>query len=339
MVEPVSVGAVVAALVAKSVDQAGDQAVASGASGAKGDQSGLLYLLMLLLSRRERQEFLAARAVRRRRTRVGDEAGLGRLVDWLRGNLTGDRVSVMEKAVEEYDSPLRLRAFAEVVDAQVVEDPDGFGRQLQQRIDALEGAGVNVGAVTQSVWGSSNAQVAQGNTMLLFPGPPSKNKTVPLAKEVGLPVLPQLPVPQSSSQDRTSALIVDRLLPPRRGLVEEAIDREFEAYRQALSGQFQLEAERLRRTREILHTYLDELSQAVLADFPSDEEADPALNRIGPAMRQELLEVLPERAAEVWLTSPTSMLDGAAPLDVLLGEPSRSGEVLAALDAFAAGVF
>lgn len=68
-------------------------------------------------------------------------------------------------------------------------------------------------------------------------------------------------------------------------------------------------------------------------------KADPVLALVGSAMRQKLLEVLPARAAEVWLTSPNSMLDGAAPIDVLLDEPSRSDEVQAALDAFAAGVF
>ena len=69
------------------------------------------------------------------------------------------------------------------------------------------------------------------------------------------------------------------------------------------------------------------------------DSSDVGIDGVDPEIQAALLKALAPRVAVVWLKSNNSKLDGSRPIDVLINDPARSSEVLAALDAFAAGVF
>lgn len=123
MVEPVSLtlGAVVAALVVKAAEKAGERA-AEGGAGA-----------------------------------------LGRLVDRLRQRFTGDGDAAATKALERVedapDSPSRLQLLTEVVDRRAAADAD-FRSELETLVHEARAEGVELGSITQTVWGDQNVQVA-----------------------------------------------------------------------------------------------------------------------------------------------------------------------------------
>ena len=122
MVEPVSLtlGMVVAALVAKAMDKTAEQAVEGGA------------------------------------------AVLGRLVSWLRERLGagGESGGVVLARVEDApDSPSRVRELAGVVDARAADD-DEFRVGLEALVAEARAGGVDVGSITQTLWGNQNVQSA-----------------------------------------------------------------------------------------------------------------------------------------------------------------------------------
>ena len=119
--DPVSLtlGGVVAGLVAKAVDATGDRLV-----------GGAVAVVGRLVSR-----------LRARFGDVSDEAGAAALA-----------------GVEEVpDSPSRVGVLAEAVD-RLAADP-GFRAELEALVSDARDAGVDVGAITQTAWGDRNVQI------------------------------------------------------------------------------------------------------------------------------------------------------------------------------------
>jgi hypothetical protein len=119
--DPVSLtlGGVVAGLVAKAVDSAGDRVVA-GAAGVLG------------------------RLVDRVRARFRE-----------RDDASG--MQALERVVDAPDSPSRLTALAAAVDGQAVDD--GFRAELEVLIAETQRSGVDVASVVQTAWGNQNVQI------------------------------------------------------------------------------------------------------------------------------------------------------------------------------------
>ena len=123
MVEPVplSLGAIVATLVAKAAERAGDDAVEGGE-----------HVLRRMVA-----------ALRARFSGAGDEpAG-----------------AALERVQEVPDSPSRVATLAAVIDERAQRDA-----QLRSELEALvaqaRGSGVDVGAISQTVFGDQNVQTA-----------------------------------------------------------------------------------------------------------------------------------------------------------------------------------
>ena len=136
--EPVSLtlGAIAAALVAKAGDKAADRAVEGGA--------GVLR----------------------------------RLVGWLRERFSGDNDADGTRAISRVedapDSPSRIQELADVLDRRVGAD-EGFRDTLKALVAEARSAGVDVGSITQSAWGSQNVQnagVAHSQIHVTFGQPP-----------------------------------------------------------------------------------------------------------------------------------------------------------------------
>jgi hypothetical protein len=121
MVEPVSLslGAIVAGLAAKAVGRAGDEAVAGGASVLR---------------------------------RVGAT---------LRARFSRDEVvgGALARVEDAPDSPSRVRALAEHIDAAVQRDA-GLREELEELVRRARGEGVDVEAISQVAWGDQNVQNA-----------------------------------------------------------------------------------------------------------------------------------------------------------------------------------
>ncbi|HVX20992.1 MAG TPA: hypothetical protein VHB02_06575 [Acidimicrobiales bacterium] len=118
--DPVSVGAIVAAMVARSADDTADKVV-DGAAAGLGRLVGWL-----------RQRF----------SDDGDEAG-------------GKAVAAV---VEVPDSPSRVAALATLLD-QRIDEVEGFGAELEHLVDEARSAGVTIGPVNQKVEGDGNVVI------------------------------------------------------------------------------------------------------------------------------------------------------------------------------------
>ena len=109
---------------------------------------------------------LVAHAVGKAGDKVGEgavDAGAGavhRLVGWLRDRFAGDdeAANALVKVQDAPDSPARLRMLAEVVDRHAQDDT--FRGELAALVAEAKTAGVDVGSVTQTVWGDQNVQSA-----------------------------------------------------------------------------------------------------------------------------------------------------------------------------------
>lgn len=139
--EPVSLtlGAVVAAMVAKAVGKAEDQAVEEGA-GALRRMVGWL---------------------RERFTGGGDEVG----------------ARALSRVEDAPDSPSRTRELAEVLDQRSDADAE-FRAALERLVTEARVEGVDVGSITQTAWGNQNVQtsgVANSEINVTF-GQPSHPK-------------------------------------------------------------------------------------------------------------------------------------------------------------------
>lgn len=123
MVEPVSLslGAIVAALVARAAERAGDGAAAGGES-----------LLRRLVDK-----------LRARFAGAADEAAAGALA----------------RAQEVPDSPSRVRELAAVLDQRAAADPALRG-ELEALVGQARDGGIDVKGISQTVWGDQNVQAA-----------------------------------------------------------------------------------------------------------------------------------------------------------------------------------
>jgi hypothetical protein len=123
MVEPVSLslGAIVAALVAKGVERAADDAVEGG--------EGMLRRLVAAL----RERFAGA----------GDEPAR----------------EALTRVQDAPDSPSRVKALAAVIDQRARDDLELRG-ELEALVAQARGGGVNVEKISQAAWGDQNVQAA-----------------------------------------------------------------------------------------------------------------------------------------------------------------------------------
>jgi hypothetical protein len=123
VVEPISLslGAIVAALVARASDKVADDAVEAG----EGAVSKLVA------------------AVRRRFSRDRDELA----------------AEALARVEDVPDSPSRVKALADVVDERAQRDDD-LRSEFEQLVAEARGAGVKVDSITQSAFGNQNVQIA-----------------------------------------------------------------------------------------------------------------------------------------------------------------------------------
>ena len=121
MVEPVSmtVGVLAAAMLAKAAERTGEQAADAGAGA------------------------------------------LTRFVGWLRGRVAGKpaQALALEKVAEVPDSPSRVRALADALDALAESEP-AFAQELRARIEQAKSGGVEVRSIAQNAVGDHIVQVA-----------------------------------------------------------------------------------------------------------------------------------------------------------------------------------
>jgi hypothetical protein len=119
-VEPVTLGVIVAALVAKALDRAEDRVLEDG--------QGVLRNLVGTL--------------RERFSRADDQAAS----------------MALERVADAPDSPTRVRELAELLDERAG-DPE-FRGELQALAEQARTAGVDVGSIIQAVMGDQNVQAA-----------------------------------------------------------------------------------------------------------------------------------------------------------------------------------
>jgi len=131
-VDPGTVGAIVAALVARSADDTADKMV-DQAGAALGRLVGWL---------------------RRRFTDNGDKAG-------------ADALALVE---EVPDSPSRVAILAKLLDQRVDRDKD-FGAELDRLVAEVRSAGVTIGSIDQRATGDGNVLIAGvvGSTVRVTP--------------------------------------------------------------------------------------------------------------------------------------------------------------------------
>jgi hypothetical protein len=121
MTDPVTIGAIVAALVSGAAGKLGEDAVDEGTGVVK------------KLVERLRERF----------TQLGE---------------TGT-VATLEDAIERPESPSSQDALAAVVDRYVAAD-SGFREEVERFLKEAQSAKVDVKAVTQTAWGDQSVQVA-----------------------------------------------------------------------------------------------------------------------------------------------------------------------------------
>jgi hypothetical protein len=128
MVEPITIGVVVAALLAKALDRAEDATI--DATG-----KGVQRLLSVLRHRADVEP-------------------------------AGSIATTLPALESTPDSPKRVQALAEAVDA-TIDRSDELRSELEAVLDDLRRAGMSVGTVTQTADGDGNVQISgiQGSTI------------------------------------------------------------------------------------------------------------------------------------------------------------------------------
>jgi hypothetical protein len=121
VVEPVTLGVIVAALVAKALDRAEDRVLDDG--------EGVLRRLV--------------GALRERFSRADDQVG----------------TTALERVADAPDSPTRVREFADLLDERAAADPVFHG-ELQALVEQARAAGIDVGSISQVALGDQDVQVA-----------------------------------------------------------------------------------------------------------------------------------------------------------------------------------
>jgi hypothetical protein len=124
MVEPVTLGVIIAALVAKALDRAEDEAVDRGAG-------------------------VMRRAV-------------GTLREWFSRQGDAEGQLALERVADVSDSPKLVRTLAELLDERAERFPE-FRAELQALKDEAQGAGLDIGTITQMATGDGNVQIAGTN--------------------------------------------------------------------------------------------------------------------------------------------------------------------------------
>jgi len=121
MVEPVTLGVIVAALVAKALDRAEDRVVEDG--------EGVLRRVV--------------GALRERFSRANDKAA----------------TTALDRVEDTPDSPTRVRELATLLDERAADDPV-FRGELQELVEQARAAGVDIGSIVQAAVGDQNVHVA-----------------------------------------------------------------------------------------------------------------------------------------------------------------------------------
>ena len=100
----------------------------------------------------------------------GVSTALGKVVDLVRSRFAGDAPAEQSLAMVEQvqDSATLLTSLAEAIDRHASADAE-FKKQLERAIEGTTDAGLDVGDVTQSVWGNANVQIANvtGSTITI----------------------------------------------------------------------------------------------------------------------------------------------------------------------------
>ena len=121
MVEPVTLGVIVAALVAKALDRAEDEAVDSGV--------GILRRLV------------------------------GTLRERFAGGRDADGTEKLERVADAPDSASRVGQLAELIDDRAAQSPE-LRLELEQLVKEAGDAGVDVKSIVQTATGNNNMQFA-----------------------------------------------------------------------------------------------------------------------------------------------------------------------------------
>ena len=137
MIEPVTLGVVIAALAAKALDRAEDGVVQGGAEA-----------LGRMLS------FL-----RERFSRENDEGAN----------------QALERLADAPDSPKRVHALAELLDKRAERSPE-FRVELEALVEEARGAGVDIGSIAQTAIGDGNVQIAGLNNSQVNVNPASPHQ-------------------------------------------------------------------------------------------------------------------------------------------------------------------
>lgn len=135
--EPITLGVIVAALVAKALDRAEDEAVDRGV--------GIVQH--------------AVDSLRGRFSQDGDQ----------------EAEQALERLTNVPDSPRLMRSFADLLDERAGRSPD-LRVELEQLVEDAKSAGVDIGAITQTAVGDGNVQIAGVNNSQVDVGRPRPSK-------------------------------------------------------------------------------------------------------------------------------------------------------------------
>lgn len=141
MVDPVTLGVIVTALVAKLLDRAEDKVLDDG--------QGVLRRLV--------------RTLRERFSRTDDQPAM----------------VALERVEDAPDSPTRMRELALLLDERAAGDP-GFRGELEAFVREAERAGVDVDSITQTVWGDQNVvsnETTNSSITVAFEAAPRRGRT------------------------------------------------------------------------------------------------------------------------------------------------------------------
>jgi hypothetical protein len=120
MMEPITLGVIVAALVAKALDRAGDEVVDGGV--------GVLRH--------------AVDSLRERFSREGDQ----------------EARRALERLADVPDSPKLMRSFADLLDERAERSPE-LRVELETLVRDARGAGLDIDSITQTATGDGNVQI------------------------------------------------------------------------------------------------------------------------------------------------------------------------------------
>jgi hypothetical protein len=93
----------------------------------------------------------------------GGRSAVSRIASWLRDKFSsdpeGEEASALNLVEKAPDSPLLIRALAELIDRRAQED-DEFRSELEALVTEAKESGTDIEGITQTVWGDRNVQNA-----------------------------------------------------------------------------------------------------------------------------------------------------------------------------------